>query len=61
MKHMKNWEFKMDFEYKIIRGTAEHCQKVLNQWRHQYHLTILHMSKVNDIVNVTILLERIEP
>ncbi len=51
----------MDFEYKIIRGTAEHCQKVLNQWKHQYHLTILHMSTVNDIVNpVTILLERTE-
>ncbi len=35
-------------EYKIIEGVPSHCQKVLNQWRHRYHLTIHKMSAFAD-------------
>ena len=31
-------------EYKIITGTGTDCQKYLNQWRHQFHLTIISMT-----------------
>jgi hypothetical protein len=51
-------------EYKIIHGTAKHCQMVLNQWRHDYYIEILSFESVNvGLVtgeNVTILLTREE-
>ena len=34
-------------EYKIIYGTASHCQKVLNQWRHDYAIEILSFESKN--------------
>ncbi len=34
-------------DYKIVTGSDSHCQKVLNQWKHQYELDILHMFPNN--------------
>ena len=31
-------------EYKIISGDEEYCQKVLNQWKHQYDIEVISMS-----------------
>lgn len=31
-------------EYKIIVGDPKELQKILNQWRHQYELDILHIQ-----------------
>lgn len=28
-------------EYKVIKDTLPGCQKLLNQWRHQYNLEVL--------------------
>jgi hypothetical protein len=42
-------------EYKIIRGTDADCQKWLNQWKHEYKITIYSMQVV-DSREVVILL-----
>ena len=47
-------------EYKILTGTAADCQKVLNQWRHDYTLRILQMSVESSPLTVVILLTRTE-
>ncbi len=50
-------------EYKIVKGVTSHCQKVLNQWRHQYNLTIHKMLVFQDRdgdIWITILVERNE-
>jgi hypothetical protein len=31
-------------EYKILTGTQDACQKTLNQWKHDYTLTIISMT-----------------
>ena len=33
-------------EFRIISGKGDHCQKVLNQWRHDYNIKILQMCVV---------------
>ena len=48
-------------EYKIITGNAARCQKLLNQWKHEFDLSIVTMNTT--ILNVglkevTILLAR---
>ena len=45
-------------EYKILTGTAVDCQKVLNQWRHEYTLQILQMSMESSPLTIVILLTR---
>jgi len=32
------------FEYRIVRGSDEHVQKVLNQWRHEYILKLMFVG-----------------
>ncbi len=32
-------------EYKIIKGADSDCQKILNQWKHDYKLDIIHMCQ----------------
>ncbi len=34
-------------EYKILKGTPEDCQKILNQWRHEYDINILGFVSCN--------------
>lgn len=45
-------------EYKIITGTAPECQKLLNQWKHEYTLKILQMSAYKDVVVIPLIRER---
>lgn len=45
-------------EYKIISGTTTDCQKLLNQWKHQYFLNIVNMCADKDLT--VILLTRTE-
>jgi hypothetical protein len=45
-------------EYKIITGRDWSLQKILNKWRHIYHLEILEMVSHNNVL--LILLTRIE-
>ena len=33
-------------EYKIINGGILECQKLLNQWKHEYKLEIYHKNKL---------------
>ena len=47
-------------EYKILTGTAIDCQKILNQWRHEYSLQILQMFVESSPLTVVILLTRTE-
>lgn len=35
-------------EYKILEGAASDVQKTLNQWKHQYMVTTLHMCQSTD-------------
>ena len=30
-------------EFKIISGSMSDCQKWLNQWRHEYEITVIQM------------------
>lgn len=40
-------------EYKIIDGFPEDVQKILNQWRHKYKITILGQNSFQaDLVDV---------
>jgi hypothetical protein len=34
-------------EYKIIEGIIIDCQKLLNQWRHEFSLEILSMNSMD--------------
>ena len=51
-----------NFEYRILDGTRGECQKILNQWRHEYIVKIFSMctswDKFKDETQVTILLTR---
>lgn len=54
-----------NIEYKIIEGSAAECQKWLNQWKHEYEITVLSMSACESVASfakalivVTILLTR---
>ena len=31
-------------EYKIIKGTTDYCEKLLNQWRHTYKIEVISMN-----------------
>ena len=42
-------------EYKIIKGESDHCQRVLNQWNHQYILTILNMCVEDNILYILVI------
>jgi len=50
----------MEDEYKIITGTASECQKVLNQWKHEFELNIIQMCVEHNAIGfgVFILLTR---
>ena len=39
-------------EYQILEGECSHCQKVLNQWRHQYALDIISMQVYEDRIYI---------
>ncbi len=43
-------------EYKILTGNDEYCQKVLNQWKHEFELKVLQMCGHKDAL--VILLSR---
>ena len=45
-------------EFQILEGPASHVQKVLNQWRHEYILSIINMVKIVD--TITVLLFRVK-
>ena len=51
-------------EYKIIEGTTEHVQKVLNQWKHKYQISVLGFHQTNNSSTtknmVTVLVKRRE-
>ena len=47
-------------EYKILTGTAIDCQKILNQWRHEYSLQILQMFVESSPLTIVILLIRVK-
>lgn len=43
-------------EYKILTDIPEHCQKVLNQWKHAYDLNIISMCKGSGcIINILLI------
>ena len=44
-------------EYKILRGQPEELQKILNQWRHQYFLTIEGIVSQNDTIVIILIRE----
>ena len=43
-----------NFDYKIIKGPTDHCQKVLNQWKHKYGISILKMTVLGDALVVLV-------
>ena len=45
-------------EYKIISGTTIDCQKILNQWKHDYVLDIISMSADKDLTVILLTRER---
>lgn len=47
---------KNDVEYKIITGTTSECQKTLNQWKHEYFLSIIGFTSSGN--SIAILLTR---
>ncbi len=51
-----------NFEYRLIVGTPDECQKKLNQWKHMYKLKIIQMCTqghgVPKVLEVSILLTR---
>ena len=47
-------------QYKILTGTAIDCQKILNQWRHEYSLQILQMFVESSPLTIVILLIRVK-
>ena len=44
-------------EYKFVSGELSHCQKVLNQWKHKYNITIINMlaGLVEDTVIILVM------
>lgn len=47
----------MESEYKFVQGDIGHCQKVLNQWKHEYDIEVMYI-KVFDISFVVMLILR---
>jgi hypothetical protein len=47
-------------EYQFITGDIKYCQKVLNQWRHQYKIEIIS-TYIDGLANPTIIFVLREP
>ncbi|WP_370242864.1 hypothetical protein [Marisediminitalea sp.] len=49
-------------EFKVLEGPSAEVQKKLNQWRHQFHLTIhkvhFETSLISPEFNMAVLVER---
>ncbi len=45
-------------DFKIITGNDTFCQKVLNQWKHQFELEVLYMCVHKDALVILLVREK---
>lgn len=57
-KHDCNKPAVKEREFQVIKKTGSEVQKVMNQWRHDYNLEIVHVQGYSDSDFITVCLWR---